>query len=214
MFADVHLKLASCDYMLPFSFLSHLTCLFNELCWHVNVVRHLSLQSPLPCEAASWCYLLGEKCRDQHSNQFLPVVTYRKGLLTTCCWLLSLHLFFTVASLQGQKKNTDVCDSPWFDLVSAASCLLICFIWSFFSSLSFKSVSVSVSLSLPLTISIMLFTDVEYINHLNGAWGPVCSLRLSFVQNVCCSDCCFLVCLIKMLQLYPNLFSFALSLSL
>lgn len=181
----VHQKLA-------FSVLLPLTSLFAELCWHVIVVRHLSLQSLLPCEAASWSYLLGEQCGDQHSNRFLPVVIYRKGLLMACCWLLSLDLFFAVVTLQGQKKNIDVCDSPdsiWFMLLLVYS--FVSFDHSFLPCHLCPSLSHSVSLSLPLTISIMLFTDVLLINHLNSIWGPVCSLRLSFVQNVCCSEGCF-----------------------
>lgn len=121
--------------VLLMTFLLSLTRLFIELCWHVNVLWHLSLQSLLPCAAAPWCYLLEEKCGNQHSNQFLPVVTYRKGLLTACCCWCCLRTCFSLSLLCWGKGKTimyvTLPDSIWFTLLLVYSCFNLCFIWSF-----------------------------------------------------------------------------------
>ena len=95
------------------SFLLHF-CLLTQLCWCLDVVWHQSLQSRLPCEASSWSYLLGEKCGDSHSNQFLPVFIYRKGQLTVCCWFFFLRTCFSPLLLCLEKGVCHVPDSPQF----------------------------------------------------------------------------------------------------
>lgn len=96
-----------------------------------------------PCESASWSYLLGGRSGD--SNQFLPVVIYRKGLLTFCpCWLFSQQLFVSC----WEKKKPKTISRMWF--TSLWSLFLFCFsaALSFvlfstecLSSLLFKSLS-------------------------------------------------------------------------
>lgn len=116
----------------------------------------------LPCEAASWSYLLGKRCGNQHSNPYPPVVTYR----TIDCVLL-VFLFALVLNCLPEDGKTIVChvhDSPQFN---ASQCFLFIpvFLGMFhfshkcFSFSSSKSISACTSLSLPLIIVIMLLTD-------------------------------------------------------
>lgn len=74
-----------------------------------------------------------ERWGDWHPNQFLPVVIYRKGLLTVCCccWFFLSPLGFHCCYFAGKRKYNHVCDAPQFNLLFFGSCLLLFFIRSF-----------------------------------------------------------------------------------